>query len=279
MVDDGSSDRTREMAEEAGARVVSHAVNSGVGAAMATGVEYALRAGADLAVNIDADGQFDAQEIVKVIQPVLAGKADMVVGDRFADGQPENMPSVKYQGNRMMNWFVSRLAGRKFSDVSCGFRAYSREALLNLNLFGKFTYTQETFLDMQFKGLRVIQIPVSVKYFDGRKSRVAGNLFSYAWKTLVIIIRSMAYYKPLRFFAYPGIVLLFVGFLFIAFLIWFRLATGGYSPYKSFGFIGGGLSLFGLLLVFMGLVTDILDRIRQNQEKLLYFEKKRRYLE
>ncbi len=277
VIDDGSTDSTARLAKGVGAIVLRHEQNRGVGAAMATGFAYALSHGADIVVNIDADGQFDAREIEKLVKPIQRGEADFVSGNRFAEGRPKYMPFNKYIGNKLMSFFIGSLIGEKFGDVSCGFRAYSREALLNMNLYGKFTYTQEMFLDFGFKDLKIKEAPITVEYFPGRKSRVAGNLFKYSWKSLSIIIRSIVYYRPLKFFAYPGLALLVIGFAFTGFLVWHKLFLGSYTPYKAFGFIGGGMAIFGLLMIFIGLLADILDRIRQTQEKLFYFEKKKQY--
>ncbi len=275
VIDDGSTDNTKEIAQQAGAIVVSHTSNQGVGAALITGLNYALKRKFDLVVNIDADGQFNPTEIKKLIKPILTRQADFVAGDRFSQGRPANMPLSKYYGNKIMSRFISWLTGERFSDVSCGFRAYSREALLNLNLFGQFTYTQEMFLDLSFKKIKIKQVPIEVKYFVNRKSKVANNLLVYIYKTLKIIFRSFVYYKPLRFFSYPAIILFLIGFSFIVFLFYYKLTTGSYSPYKAYGFIGGGLVLFGLLLFIVGLLADIIDKIRQTQDKILYYEKKR----
>ncbi len=187
------------------------------------------------------------------------------------------MSLIKYWGNKATTRLINYLSNGDFKDVSCGFRAYNKEALLNLNLFGRYTYTQETFLDLRFKNLKIKQVPVSVKYFKNRKSKVAGNLLKYTWKSLNIIVRSIVYYKPLRFFGYPGIVLLLIGFVFIVFLLGHKILAGDYTPYKAFGFIGASFSLFGLLMILVGLVADIMDKIRRTQERILYYEKKREY--
>lgn len=270
VIDDGSGDKTSELAKVSGAKVLRHNTNQGVGAALASGIDYARQQKFDLMVNIDADGQFDSNQIFDLIKPIQRGQADFVSGSRFFGKKPEKMSLSKYWGNKLMSKFVSALTGEKFRDVSCGFRAYSRETLLRLNLFGRFTYTQEMFLDIKFKNLKIKEVPIEVKYFLDRKSRVANNLFKYAWKTLVIIVRSMVYYKPLRFFALPGIFLLIFGFGFICFLLWHKIFIGSYSPFKAFGFIGGGLALFGLLMILIGLISDVIDRVRQIQEKILY---------
>jgi glycosyltransferase involved in cell wall biosynthesis len=181
VIDDGSSDGTADAARAAGAIVVRHARNRGVGAAFQTGHQVALERGADLLVSIDADGQFDPAEIQALLVPLQAGQAGMVTGCRFGpSGRPANMPRVKYWGNLIVAAIVRSASGVDLRDVSCGFRAYSREALLHLNLFGKFTYTQETILDLAFKNIPITEVPVTVHYFSDRRSRVAGSIFRYA---------------------------------------------------------------------------------------------------
>jgi len=201
VIDDGCTDRTVERAKAKGGIIISHGENRGVGIAFQNAVAYFLSHDFDVMVNIDADGQFDPQDIPKLIEPIGNGEADFVTASRFLDPDlyPQ-MPRVKFWGNKQMSSLISRLAGQKFYDVSCGFRAYSREALLNLNLHGEFTYTQETFMDFSFKGLRIREVPVKVKYFPNRESRVAKSLVYYSFKTFMIIFRAYRDYYPLRFF-------------------------------------------------------------------------------
>jgi len=282
VIDDGSTDQTVTLAKAAGAEVISHAQNRGVGFAFNTGLEAALELGADIMVNIDADGQFSPQEINRLIAPILNGKADFVAGDRFIDDnrhhrKPKNMPIIKYWGNLWMSRLISLLSKEYYRDVSCGFRAYSKKALLWLNLRGKFTYTQETFLDFSNKGLDITSVPVHVKYFTDRKSKVAGNLFKYTFRTLKIIIRAYRDYNPLKFFGWlsmpPFIIGLGCG---IFFLIHF-IRVGEFFPYKFMGFAAVYLISLALLLWIVGLLADMFMRMRANEEKLLYIEKKRRY--
>ncbi len=278
VVDDGSTDETVTRAREAGARIISHGRNRGVGAALGTGITAALQNGADVLVSMDADGQFDSADIPQIITPIMAGEADMVVGNRFATNErPEHMPSTKYMGNIIMSWIVSMLIGKTFRDVSCGFRAYGREALLNMHLFGNFTYTQEMFIDMREKGMRITDVPVSVRYFPDRKSKVAGNLITYGFRAFGIIFRAHAFHRPMRFFGYPAIASLLLGFIFVGFLVVYRVSVGSFTPYKAFGFIGGGFMIFGILLLFLAIVVDIIDKMRTVNERVLYFEKKRMY--
>jgi len=278
VVDDGSTDDTATIAEEAGAGVLRHAVNKGVGGAFHSALNAALSLGADVLVSIDADGQFDPGQIKDLLAPILAGKADFVTGNRFSSKRPPNMPIVRYWGNLMMSRLVSTLSpSRAIQDVSCGFRAYSREALLNLNLYGRFTYTQETIMDIAFKELRIVEIPIKVKYESGRRSRVARNLPMYAINTFKIILRTFRDYRPMLFFGSLGFVVLFTGLGLDAFVGIYYLRTGLVSPYKMYGVGGGILVLAGLLIIGYSLLADMLDRIRTTQEKLLYYEKKKIY--
>ncbi|MBN1331464.1 glycosyltransferase family 2 protein [Candidatus Dojkabacteria bacterium] len=279
VINDGSADATAEIAKKNGAQVFSHIKNKGVGAAFHSGIEWALENHADMLVSIDADGQFDPKDIEKIIAPILENQADMVVGNRFAKGKPENMSGLKYWGNKKMNRLVSSLAGEKFEDVSSGFRAYNQKALLNINLLGKFTYTQEVFLDLSMKGLNIVQIPVDVKYFKERKSRVAGNIVKYAFRTSWIIFRTIRDYKPLKFFGLLGLGIFVFGLFFDGFLLGHYILAAKFSPYISIGFIGAYLNSIGLGIMFLGLIADMFDRVRQNQEKILYYLKAGSYRE
>jgi len=260
VVDDGSKDDTAVLAREAGAMVVSHPYNQGVGKAFNTGLTTALEMGADIMVNIDADGQFSPNDIPLMIKPIVDGKADFVSGNRFrtADGKlvrPDYMSKIKFWGNQRMSDLISFITGKRYDDVSCGFRAYSKEALMRLNLTGKFTYTQESFLDLANKGLVIRTIPVDVKYFPERKSRVAGSIMKYMFQTSKIIFRAYRDYNPLKFFG----------------------TTGAFSPYIFVAFSAVYLVTLAILLWVVGILADMFVRIRLNQEQLLYAEKKRRY--
>ncbi len=144
VVDDGSSDETVALTLGAGGSVISHGKNRGVGAAMQTGLDEAVRRQVDFAVNIDSDGQFAPEDIPKLLAPLVAGETDFATASRFKDPKlVPVMPLVKRLGNWGMARMVSNIVGQKFDDVSCGFRAYTRETLLQLVLSGAFTYTQE----------------------------------------------------------------------------------------------------------------------------------------
>ncbi len=277
VVDDGSTDDTAKKAKDSGADVVSHNVNKGVGSAFQSAVQYALENDTDILVSIDADRQFNSEQIPEIIKPILKDKADMVTGNRFENGIPKDMPKSKYWGNTQMSRLISLISGQKFRDVSCGFRAYNREALMRLNLFGSFTYTQETILDMVYKGLRVVEFPVEVKYFKERKSRVAGNILKYAFNTSSIILKTLRDYKPMVFFGGMGSIALVIGTALEIFLFVHYFVKDTYYPFKTLGFVGLGFLIFGLLSIMLGLLAGMFNRVRMNQEKILYELKKERF--
>ena len=277
VIDDGSIDNTKKEAISAGAEVISHNQNKGVGVAFQTGLNWALSHDVDLLVNIDADGQFDANDIATIIEPVLHNSTDVVVGDRFQNGRPKDMPLGKYIGNKMMSFLINQLSGLKLTDVSSGFRAFNREAMYSLNLMGNFTYTQESILDLSIKSIRIKNVPVKVTYFKARKSRVASNLLRYAVQTSLIIFRSYRDYSPLKFFGFLGLSIFCVGLIFDCFSILHYLNTGGFTPYVSVILVGIYFNTLGLGIIVLGIIADMFDRIRKNQEKILYLLKKDQY--
>jgi len=277
VIDDGSTDNTKKEAILAGAQVISHNQNKGVGVAFQTGLNWALSNDIDLLVNIDADGQFDANDISTIIEPVLSNLTDVVVGDRFQNGRPKDMPLGKYIGNKMMSFLINQLSGLKLTDVSSGFRAFNREAMYSLNLMGNFTYTQESILDLSVKSIRIKNVPVKVTYFKSRKSRVASNLLKYAVQTSLIIFRSYRDYSPLKFFGLLGFSIFFFGLIFDGFSILHYLNTGGFTPYISVILVGIYFNTLGLGIIVLGIIADMFDRIRKNQEKILYLLKKDQY--
>lgn len=272
VVDDGSTDRTVNRAHEAGARVVSHPANRGVGAAFATGIDAALRLGADIIVNMDSDGQFCPEDIPALIQPIIDDGYGFVTCTRFArkDYMPE-MPWIKKWGNRMMcrivNWIIWNA---DFTDVSCGFRAYTRETALRLTLFGNFTYTQESFIDLAAKGVRMTEVPLKVRGVrEFGKSRVASNLWKYATHTVPIIARAMRDTRPLKFFGLLAFASCASGLLTGGFVSVWWLATGHTSPWTSLITISTGAILVGIVVGVMALIADQLGRVRRIQEEVL----------
>jgi len=272
VIDDGSTDQTRNVVLGKGAKCISHKRNLGVGAALNTGVKAALDLQVDLMVNIDADGQFNTGDIIKLLDPVLEDRADFVTASRFIDKEfRPQMPRIKYLGNRFMSRFISRLTRQKFHDVSCGFRAYSRETLQRLNLFGDFTYTQETFIDLAFKNVRILEVPVHVRgQREHGKSRVASNLFRYAIQTLKIIIRTYRDNRPYRLFGFMSLVSFLTGTAFGIFLGVHYLKNGVFTPHKWAGFTAGFFWMVSLVFLLIGFILDMFARMRRTQEEILF---------
>ncbi len=279
VVNDGSTDKTAEIAKKNGAIVINHKKNLGLGTAFQSGLQRALELKSDILVTIDADCQFDPEEIPKLIKPITEKEADFVTGSRFINPQitPKNMPWIKKWGNHRIAGLISLVTHQKIHDVSCGFRAYGKEAMLRLNLFGKFTYTQETLLDLAYKGCNIIEVPVNVKYFDDRKSRVAHSILNYAFKSANIILRTVKDYRPLKFFGGCGILLFLIGLTLDIFVLIHFFKYNTFSPYKIFGFLGAFLNTTGIMIFFIGILADLIDKIRLTQEKILYQEKIQRY--
>ncbi len=275
VVDDGSIDGTVDIAKSKGATVISHGKNRGVGAAFQTGLKETIKLGADIMVNIDADGQFNPGDIGKLVKPIIDNDAGFVTASRFKD--PDYYPTmtkVKFYGNRLMSSLIAKIAGKKFYDVSCGFRAYSRETLLRINLFGEFTYTQETFLDLAFKNVSIVEVPIKVRGIrEYGKSRVASNLFRYAYQTSKIILKTYRDYKPFTFFGFISALTFFLGFALGSFLFIYYLRTGAFTPHKWAGFTSAFFIVCSSLVFILGFILDMFARMRINQEEILFYLK------
>jgi len=280
VIDDGSTDETAELARRAGAHVTAHPHNKGVGAAFATGIEAALSLGADVIVNIDGDGQFAPEDVPTLVRPILEQGYGFVTCTRFGDPKlTPAMPRIKKWGNRMMcklvNW-INR--GRQFTDVSCGFRAYSRETALRLNLFGTFTYTQESFIDMAGKDVRMTEIPLEVRGVrEHGKSRVASSLWRYALQALPIALRAMRDIRPLRFFGTPALLLFTLGAIVAGFVSVWYLVTGRTSPWTSLITVGSALIVTGVAIGVIALIADQLGRIKKVQDEVLLMARRDYY--
>ncbi len=279
VIDDGSKDKTIEKAKEGGADFVySNGVNRGIGKTFRHAVERALENGADIFVNIDADGQFNPQDIKKIIQPILKHEADMVSADRFDHLAAKNIPFLKDTLNRLAAKLIGTFMGVNIKDLTCGFRAYNRETLLRLNLPGGFTYTQEVIIDALGKDLKIVWLPVEVTYFEGRKSRVVKTIWSYVNNSLRIIIRSIRDVRPIKFFGVPGMVLTTLALIgFLIFLV--RYLTSGFkvTPYLNYLLSSSVMFIIGIQLVIFAFIADMIKSNRKLTEDLMYQIRKDRY--
>jgi hypothetical protein len=257
-----------------------------------------MRRGADIIVNIDGDGQFNPEDIRALLGPIQRDEADFVTCSRFAKAEYcPTMPGVKYWGNRavtrIINWVCG---GTDFTDVSCGFRAFNREAAYRLTLFGRYTYTQECFIDLFSKGVRMTEVPLRVRGVrEHGKSRVASSITKYIRGSLPIILRAMRDIQPLKFFGGIGMLLLLPGLLAAIFVaIWYAIphartieAIGNLpkrvewvhltSPFTSLIPVSGVLVTLGFLMFALALLADMMGRHRRISEELLYLARRRIY--
>lgn len=281
LVDDGSTDNTAEIAKKAGAIVLGDGVWRGLAVQFRRAANYALENDYDVMVNIDGDLQFAPEDIPKFVTPIIANQADFVAADRFTDPetgeerQPENMPSAKYYGNKLGSWIVGKLSKQSFRDVTCGYRAYNRDALYALNTNGTKTYTQESFQVLAAKGMRISTVPVVVKYFKDRKSRVVTSVPLYILTSALNILRAFRDFAPLRFFVIVGAVPFVMGAACLVFMGVHWLMYESFSPYKFVGFAGIYLITLALFFWALGLLADMNVRIINNQEKI--YEELRRH--
>ncbi len=220
VIDDGSSDRTVEVAHELGVdHVVSHPHNRGLAAAFMTGLDACLRAGADVIVNTDADNQYQGSSIADLVAPVLSGEAEMVVGERPIDTIDDFSRTKKFL-QRLGSSVVRRFSGTGVRDAASGFRAYTRDAAMRVQVFGRYTYTMETIVQAGWNGVAITSVPIGVNA-KTRESRLVKSSSRYVWRSAQAIIRSFALYKPFRFFFLVGLVPFAVGALLL--LRWLAL--------------------------------------------------------
>ena len=284
VISDGSSDRTAEVAKKAGAtKVINGLHQKRLAYRFEEAMDMVLSMGADIAVNIDGDLQFAPEDIPTLLKPILYDGADFVAADRFTDPEtglrrkPADMPSGKYWANRMGAWIVGNLSGQKFYDVTCGFRAYTRKAMLAININSTYTYTQESFQILAVKKMHIVAVPIHVKYYPGRKSRVVRSFWQFLFGSALNILRAYRDYAPLRFFGGLGVILVVPGLLLSGFTLFHWATTGGITPYVAIGAIGLYLITMAFIVWALGLVADMLDRMLNNQEKILEATKRQKY--
>jgi len=255
VIDDGSSDATAEVARAQGAdHVVRHATNRGLAVAFMTGLETALRLGADVIVNTDADNQYDATCIPDLTAPVLAGRAQMVVGARPIV-EHDDFSLVKKLLQRLGSWVVRKASGTSVPDAPSGFRAISRALAMQLYVFNRHTYTLETIIQAGRLKEPVVSVPVRVNPAT-RESRLIKSVTGYVVRSAVTIIRIFVLYKPLRFFALLSVLLALPGVLaFVRFLVFYLQGDGG-GHIQSL-VIGAALIAAGTVTLIGGLLADL----------------------
>ena len=271
VIDDGSIDNTLSEAKGGAGvdKIISFKRNRGLAQAFRKGLETALKRGADIIVNIDADGQYNGKEIPKLIAPILNESADIVLGERQIDTL-EHMPMGKKLGNKMATWVTRRVTGLPIKDAQTGFRAFSKEAALRINVMSDYTYVQETIIQAVNKGLTIVEVPVQFRKRKGGESRLISNIFSYARKAGSTILITYLHYKPLRTFLFIGSLIFLSGFAVGLRVLIHYLRTGFVTPYIPSAILTAVLLIIGFLVIILGLIADIVGTNRKIMEEVLY---------
>jgi glycosyltransferase involved in cell wall biosynthesis len=268
VIDDGSTDRTVEVANMSGVdHIVSFNKNKGLASAFIMGLDTSIKLGADIIVNIDADNQYKGEDIPKLIKPILEGKVDIVVGDRQTH-TIEHFSFTKRVLQGLGSWVVRKFSDTNIADTTSGFRAYSRDAALRLNIVSPFTYTLESIIQAGKKNMNIVHLPIRTNK-PTRKSRLFKNIPSYIQRSVVTIIRMYTMYQPLRVFFFIGITFFTLGSLGILRFLYYFFTTGGVGHVQSL-VVSGTLIILGFLLLMIGLVADIISFNRRLIEDTLY---------
>ena len=278
VIDDGSTDGTAQIAQRHGAMVVRHPKNLGTGRAFVSGVSAALQAGADIIVSMDADGQFRGEDIGKLIEPIVDGRADVALCSRFAKGNLiGSMPLTKRAGNALLTRTISIIAGTKFTDVSCGFRAMSREAALRADVHSNYEYIHESLLNWRRLGMTIeeVALPVLAERPVG-ESRIMQSVVRYGMRSAPVLIRAIRDYSPMKFFGSFALAAIVAALALGVFVSVHWLRTGETAPYTSMITLSVGGLLFGLLLGAVALLADLIGRVRFELEEMLYESRRSR---
>lgn len=268
VIDDGSDDRTAQVARDHGAdHVLQLKQNQGLARAFSRGLDRALELGADVIVNTDGDNQYSAGDIPALTAPILDNEADMVVGSRPIE-EIDHFSFTKKCLQRLGSWFVRRLSGTSVEDATSGFRAFSRETAMNLNVFDNYTYTLETLILAGQHQMTVESVPVEVNE-KARPSRLISSLFQYLRVSGMTLLRTFMTYHPLRFFGSLGLTSFFVGVLIGLRFLYFYFTVGGEGHIQSL-ILCSVLLVSGVQLVIFGLVAELISVNRQLVEDVQY---------
>jgi glycosyltransferase involved in cell wall biosynthesis len=268
VIDDGSRDNTAEVARVHGVtHIVRFRRQKGLAAAFAAGIDACLRNGADLIVNTDGDNQYFGRDIPRLIEPLLSGQADIVIGDRnIRDLAHMTWPKKLLQ--RIGSWTVRQVSSTKVPDTTSGFRAYTREAALRMTIVSEFSYTLESIIQAGKKRMAVAHVEVGTNPRT-RPSRLFGSTYQYLKHSTATIVRIYAMYEPLKVFTYIGTIMFLAGLgVSLRFVVDY-FTTGGFGHIQSLIF-AAVLMIVGFQVVLIGLLADVLSGTRKLLEDLLY---------
>jgi glycosyltransferase involved in cell wall biosynthesis len=268
VIDDGSQDRTTEAAKNLGVHyVIRLAAHSGLAHSFVAGIEACLRNGADLIVNTDADNQYNADDIQLLIAPILAGQADIVVGDRGV-GKIETFSPAKRMFQRIGSWVTAQASGVKVPDATSGFRAISREAALRTLVLSEYSYTLETLIQAGARRMAVQYVPVRTNP-QTRPSRLMRNLPHYITSSSATILRAYTMYRPLRVFSMIGTFITLAGVALGMRFVYFYIIGQGSGKIQSL-ILAAILLIVGFQILLIGLLADLIGFNRKILEEVLY---------
>lgn len=278
IINDGSQDNTVEVAKEWGVQhIVNFKQNRGLAKGFMAGLDMCLRNGADIIVNTDADNQYCGDDIEKLIAPILEGKADIVIGERPID-QTAHFSWLKKKLQHFGSWVVRKASNTDIPDAPSGFRAYSREAAMQMNVVNEYTYTLEQIVQAGRTKIAITSVPIRTND-ELRPSRLFSSMFGYVKKSMLTIIRAYLMYKPMRFFIGLGFVPFLIGLAIgIRFIV--LLCMGGGQGNVQSLILCSMLILIGVMIWVVGLLADvmaanrkILQEIQQKVREMDYEDK------
>lgn len=266
IIDDGSTDKTVEVALKHGVdHVVRLVRNQGLAKAFMAGLEESLKLGADIIVNTDADNQYCAGDIPRLINPILAGKAEIVVGSRPID-HIDHFSALKKSIQKLGSWVVRLASKTDLPDTTSGFRAISREAAMRLNIFDEYTYTLESIIQAGLKNMAIVSVPVRINGYL-RPSRLIKSTPNYIQRCILTIIRIFMTYRPFIFFTIPGVISFCLGMLIGLRFLFFYVTGNGAGHIQSL-ILAALLLGIGFFVLVVGLLADLISVNRKLLEKL-----------
>lgn len=272
IVDNASTDGTAEVARKLGVQHVVSVPIKGLARAFTTGLEASLKAGADMIVNTDADNQYHAGDIEKLIAPILAGEADLVVGDRGVGTLAEFSP-LKRKLQQLGSWVIGQAATLDVPDATSGFRALSREMALRTMVLSQYSYTLETLIQAGARQMRVVNVPIRTNP-PTRPSRLMRGIPDYLAHSSVTIVRAYTMYRPLRVFSAIGGLMSFIGTLLGLRYVYFILVGQAGGHVQSL-ILAAILVIVGFQVLLIGLLADLISFNRRMMEEMLYRMRKR----
>lgn len=270
IIDDGSTDKTIQIAKKLGVtHIIKHRTNKGLAISFADGIHNCLKLGADIIVNTDGDNQYNQADIPKLIKPILAGKADIVVGDRQTSTITE-FSKLKKGLQRLGSFIVRKASGTNIPDAPSGFRAYSRGAAMSLNIITTFSYVAETIIQAGKKKLAITHVKIRTND-KTRESRLFKSMPEHIRKTVMAITRSYTMYEPMKVFVALGLIFSLVGAIpylrFLYLLVYYGHSAGGHLQSLVFGAI---FLIMGFMLFMIGILADLMAINRKLTEDTLY---------